>query len=100
MALVTAPTVGLSLLGEDGYRRLKDVLKPGQQAIVVAGNGPYSFKGSAYVRGGIFDRIAILQDGNSPRFRDRNHTRLGALDADGAPEFREIGLFVTPAEFT
>jgi len=99
-ALVTAPTVGRSLLGEDGYRRLKDALKPGQQAIVVAGNGPYSFKGSAYVRGGIFDRIEILQEGNSTRFRDRNHTRLGALAAAGAPEFREIGLFVTPPEFT
>ncbi|MEY9885157.1 NosR/NirI family nitrous oxide reductase transcriptional regulator [Bradyrhizobium sp. USDA 328] len=100
VALVTAPTIGRSLLGDDGYRRLKDSLKPGQQAIVVAGNGPYSFKGSAYVRGGIFDRIEILQEGNSTRFRDRNHTRLGALDAVGAPEFREIGLFVTPPEFT
>ena len=99
-ALVSVPTIGRSLLGEDGYQRLKSSLKPGQQAIVVAGNGPYSFKGSAYVRGGIFDRIEILQDGNSTRFRDRNHTRLGALAAEGAPEFREIGLFVTPPEFT
>ncbi|MGD5356975.1 regulatory protein NosR, partial [Xanthomonas citri pv. citri] len=54
-ALVSAPTIGRSLLGEDGYKRLKDGLKPGQQAIVIAGNGTYSFKGSAYVRGGIFD---------------------------------------------
>ncbi len=100
VALVSAPTIGRSLLGDDGYRRLQDGLKPGQQAIVVAGNGPYSFKGSAYVRGGIFDRIEILQEGNSTRFRDRNHTRLGALEAEGAPEFREVGLFVTPPEFT
>jgi len=100
VALVTAPTIGRSLLGEDGYQRLKDSLKPGQQAIVVAGNGAYSFKGSAYVRGGIFDRIEILQEGNSTRFRDRNHTRLGDLHAAGAPEFKEIGLFVTPPEFT
>jgi NosR/NirI family transcriptional regulator, nitrous oxide reductase regulator len=99
-ALVTAPTIGRSLLGDDGYQRMKDGLKPGQQAIVVAGNGVYSFKGSAYVRGGIFDRIEILQEGNSTRFRDRNHTRLGALHAAGAPEFKEIGLFVTPPEFT
>ncbi|WP_458180429.1 4Fe-4S binding protein [Bradyrhizobium sp. 14AA] len=99
-ALVSAPTIGRSLLGEDGYQRLKDNLKPGQQAIVVAGNGTYSFKGSAYVRGGIFDRIEILQEGNSTRFRDRNHTRLGDLAAAGAPEFKEVGLFVTPPEFT
>ena len=99
-ALVTAPTIGRSLLGDDGYRRLKDNLKAGQQAIIIAGKGSYSFKGSAYVRGGIFDRVEILQEGNSTRFRDRNHTRLGALAAAGAPEFKEIGLFVTPPEFT
>jgi NosR/NirI family transcriptional regulator, nitrous oxide reductase regulator len=99
-ALVTAPAIGRSLLGDDGYQRLKDGLKPGQQAIVVAGNGVYSFKGSAYVRGGIFDRIEIVQEGSGTRFRDRNHTRLGALYAAGAPDFKEIGLFVTPPEFT
>ncbi len=100
VALVTVPTIGRSLLGDDGYQRLKERLKPGQQAIVVAGNGVYSFKGSAYVRGGIFDRIEILQEGNSTRFRDINHTRLGDLHAAGAPQFKEIGLFVTPPEFT
>ena len=100
VALVTAPTIGRSLLGDDGYQRLTESLKPGQQAIVVAGNGVYSFKGSAYVRGGIFDRIEILQEGSSTRFRDINHTRLGAFHAAGAPDFKEIGLFVTPPEFT
>jgi NosR/NirI family nitrous oxide reductase transcriptional regulator len=100
VALASAPTIGRSLLGEEGYQRLKESLKPEQQAILVAGNGVYSFKGSAYVRGGIFDRIEILQEGSSTRFRDRNHTRLGALAASGAPDLREIGLFVTPPEFT
>jgi NosR/NirI family nitrous oxide reductase transcriptional regulator len=100
VALASAPTIGRSLLGDEAYQRLKDGLKAGQQAIVVAANGVYSFKGSAYVRGGIFDRIEILQEGSSTRFRDRNHTRLGALAAAGAPDFREIGLFVTPPEFT
>ena len=41
------------------------------------GSGRYSFKGAAYVRGGIFDRIELIQDTNSIRFRDRDHTRLG-----------------------
>ncbi|MGZ5933744.1 MAG: 4Fe-4S binding protein [Rhizomicrobium sp.] len=100
VALVSAPTIGRSLLGEEGYQRLKERLQPGQQAIVIAADGIYSFKGSAYVRGGIFDRVEILQAGSSTRFRDRNHTRLGALAASGAPNFREIGLFVTPPEFT
>jgi NosR/NirI family nitrous oxide reductase transcriptional regulator len=98
VALVSVPTIGRSLLGDAGYERLKARLKPGQQAILVAGDGAYSFKGSGYVRGGIFDRIELLQDGASTRFRDRNHTRLGAIAADGAPRLREIALFVVPPE--
>jgi NosR/NirI family nitrous oxide reductase transcriptional regulator len=99
VAPVSVPTIGRSLLGEEGYQRLRGSLKPDQQAIVVAGDGAYSFKGSGYVRGGIFDRIELLQDGSSTRFRDRNHTRLGALEAAGAPELREIALFVMPDDF-
>jgi len=99
VADVAVPTIGRSLLGDDGYQRLAGRLKPGQQALIVAGSGRYSFKGAAYVRGGIFDRIELIQDTNSIRFRDRDHTRLGDLAAEGAPAFPEIALFVVPAEF-
>src|SRR5690606_23447763 len=84
VAPVSVPAIGLSLLGERGYERLRQRLKDGQQAIIVAGDGAYSFKGSGYVRGGIFDRIELLQDGQGIRFRDRNHTRIGDLAAEGA----------------
>ncbi len=53
-ALVSQPAIGKSLLGEAGWNDLQGRLKSGQQAIVVAGEGRYSFKGSGYVRGGIF----------------------------------------------
>lgn len=99
IAPVSVPTIGRSLLGDAQYERLRRQLKPGQQAIVVAGDGAYSFKGSGYVRGGIFDRVELLQDGQGIRFRDRNHTRLGDLAAEGAPRLREIALFVVPEEF-
>ena len=100
VADVAVPTIGRSLLGDDGYNRLAGRLKPGQQALIVAGSGRYSFKGAAYVRGGIFDRIELIQDTNSVRFRDRDHTRLGNLEAAGAPDFPEIALFTVPPEFT
>ena len=99
VADVAVPTIGRSLLGADGYDRLAGRLKPGQQALIVAGSGRYSFKGAAYVRGGIFDRIELIQDTNSIRFRDRDHTRLGNLEAEGAPDFPEIALFTVPPEF-
>ncbi|WP_430795400.1 4Fe-4S binding protein [Achromobacter spanius] len=95
-ALVSAPAIGRSLLGDIGWQRLKERLKPGQQAVLVAGNGLYSFKGSGYVRGGIFDRIEVIQDEGAFRFRDRNHQRLADVSAAGAPALREVALFVVP----
>lgn len=99
-ALVSVPAIGRSLLGNAGYERLRGRLKPGQQAILIAAEGIYSFKGSGYVRGGIFDRIQLEQDGSGTRFRDRNHERLGAIEAEGAPALREIALFTVPDDFT
>lgn len=100
VAPVSVPTIGRSLLGETVYERLQKKLQRGQQAIVVAGDGAYSFKGSGYVRGGIFDRIELMQDGQGVRFRDRDHTRLGNLAAADAPQLREIALYIVPAEFS
>ncbi|KAA0680708.1 NosR/NirI family protein [Roseomonas genomospecies 6] len=95
-ALATIPAVGRSLLGDAEYETLVQRLKPGQHAIVVAGQGRYSFKGSGYVRGGIFDRFELVQHEGAIRFRDRLHKRLGSLAAAGAPDFAEIGLFIIP----
>src|SRR5690606_26156950 len=49
-AVVSVPAIGRSLLGDSEYEYLTSRLQPGQHAILVAGNGTYSFKGSGYVR--------------------------------------------------
>lgn len=97
-AVVSQPSVGKSLLGETGFAELQKRLKPGQSAIVVAGEGAYSWKGSGYVRGGIFDRIEVIQNDNGFRFTDLHHTRLLDFQAAGAPHFKEVSLFVTPED--
>ncbi|MBI1207135.1 MAG: 4Fe-4S binding protein [Azospirillum sp.] len=97
LAEVSVPAIGASLLGPAEYANLTARLKPGQSAIVVAGHGRYSFRGSGFVRGGIFDRIQLIQDEDSLLFRDHDYKRLGDFAADGAPAFGEIGLFVVPA---
>jgi len=97
-ALVSVPTIGRSLLGEAEYRNLQNWLGEGEHAILVAGRGRYSFKGSGYVRGGIFDRIQLIQGDRSVRFFDRDHRRLGEIDASGAPSFKELDLFRIPAD--
>jgi len=93
---VSVPAIGRSLLGDAGYEQLSQRLKPGQQAILIAADGAYSFKGSGYVRGGIFDRISVIQGDTSIRFRDRNHSRIGDLAAEGAPGFHDVDLFIVP----
>lgn len=94
--LVSIPTIGRSLLGDTEYEALRARLKPGQQALLIAARGRYSFKGSGYVRGGIFDRVELVQGEAGTRFRDKNHKRLGSLAAEGAPDLPEIGLFTVP----
>lgn len=96
VALVSQPAIGRSLLGESEYASMQQMLAPGQQAILVAGDGIYSFKGSGYVRGGIFDRIELIQGAETIRFRDQLHRRVGAIAAQGAPSLKEIGIFVIP----
>ncbi|MDZ4094485.1 MAG: 4Fe-4S binding protein [Paracoccaceae bacterium] len=97
-ALVSVPAIGRSLLGEAEYANLAGWLKPGEQAIMVAGRGLYSFKGSGYVRGGIFDRIVLVQEDVSVRFHDKGHRRLGQIAVAGTPEFTERDLFRIPAD--
>jgi len=92
-ALVSIPSVGRSLLGKNEYRALQGWLKPGDTAILIAGRGRFSFKGSGYVRGGIFDRIRVKQGDRTFRFHDRDHRRLAALAAAGAPKLKETDLF-------
>jgi NosR/NirI family transcriptional regulator, nitrous oxide reductase regulator len=62
------------------------------------GAGDYSFKGSGYVRGGVFDRIVLIQGDTSVRFQDRDHRRLGSIAADGAPRLSEVDLFRIPTD--
>jgi NosR/NirI family nitrous oxide reductase transcriptional regulator len=97
-ALVSVPAIGKAVLGEAEYANLAGWLQPGENAIVVVGRGLYSFKGSGYVRGGIFDRIVLIQDDVSVRFRDRMHRRLVGVAAEGAPDFAEADLFKIPAD--
>ncbi len=96
-AWLNAPTVGRNLLGDNQYRFLMEELKPGEHAFAVLGNG-YSFKGSGYVRGGIFDRVQIRQFGNILSFRDLDHIRLYDVMAEGAPRFQEMAIFILREE--
>lgn len=97
--VASIPTIGRTLMGEREYANLESWLDDGDHALLVGGRGLYSYKGSGYVRGGMFDRIVLIQNEQSIRFRDRDNRRLRVLDVAGAPAFDELDLFRIPAEY-
>lgn len=91
---LNAPGVGRNILGERNYERLMADLKPNEHAIFMVANGTASFKGSGFVRGGIYDRIQVAQDMDTFTFRDTDYRNLYNIEAAGAPEFSESGIFI------
>ncbi|WP_210162882.1 NosR/NirI family protein [Pleomorphomonas oryzae] len=96
VGLASQPSIGRTLLGDAAYANLKSRLSDGDEAIFVASTGHWSFKGSGYVRGGIFDRITVLQGESTIRFRDKDHLRVVRMATADSPSFNEMDLFVIP----
>ncbi|MBV6324522.1 NosR/NirI family protein [Duganella violaceipulchra] len=89
------PDVGASLLGDAGYRALQAQLGPRDHALfIVRSGGIESFKGSGFVRGGLYDRIQVKQGADSYTFRDTDYLNLYGLEAAGAPAYNESAIFV------
>lgn len=89
------PTVGRAILGESGYASLMARLKDNEHALfVIRSAGLESFKGSGFVRGGIYDRIQVRQERDSFTFRDTDYLNLYGVAAAGAPAYAESGIFI------
>ena len=91
---LNTPSVGKSVLGDNGYRNLMARLSPDEHAIFIVSNGSDTFKGSGFVRGGIFDRVQVAQDMDAYTFRDLDYLPLWGLEAAGAPSYKESAIFV------
>ena len=96
---LNAPTIGKNLLGESEFQWLMNELKDGEHAIAVLATGTYSFKGSGFVRGGIFDRVQLRQNDNSITFRDTDYYRLSDIYASESPTFKEMAIFIIRDQF-
>ncbi|MBW7859675.1 MAG: 4Fe-4S binding protein [Rhodocyclaceae bacterium] len=89
------PDIGRSVLGELGWQRLMERLKEGEHAIfVIRTAGKESFKGSGFVRGGLYDRILLRQDVDVFTFRDLDYLNLYGVLTPGAPSFNESAIFI------
>lgn len=93
--LLNPPAAGRSLLGPAGWQRVMEQLKPGEQALfVIRTGGAESFKGSGFVRGGLYDRVQVRQGMDTFTFRDLDYMPLYGLAAAGAPAYGESAIFI------
>jgi NosR/NirI family transcriptional regulator, nitrous oxide reductase regulator len=97
-SMITPAGIGQNLLGFAAFSQLRASLAPGDQVLMVAGHGVYSFKGYTWrKRNGVFNRVQLIQGDKTWRFKKAQHQLVEKLDINGAPDFREIALFVIPA---
>ena len=92
---LNSPVVGPAVLGQGNWQALMDRLKEGENALfVVRTAGKESFKGSGFVRGGIYDRVQVRQDSDIFTFKDSDALNLYGIAAQGAPSFTESAIFI------
>ncbi len=96
--LATPARIGRNLLGDKRYEEAMAGLRLGDQLLFLAGSGRWSFKGTEWRRSGRFDRLRLVQGERSFTFEAADHRRIDGLAAAGAPEFRELALFVLRKE--
>lgn len=91
---ITHPTIGLNLFGEYGYKYLFSLLNENDSIICIMNAGTWSFKGSGWVRGGLFDRFHVTQQGKTFLFHDYDYQTLPNFVCSDVPYFKEGGLFI------
>ena len=93
--IADAPQVGRALMGDYNYKHYRSLLKGGEHLFVIFSRGSNTFKGSGFVRGGLFDRIRVEQGLRELTFRDTDYFNLPDIFAEGAPDFKEGGVFIS-----
>ena len=95
VAYLNPPTIGRALLGDEGYRHMRDFLEPGQHAWWVASAGRGSFLDPDFVRGTSPSRLGLSQDGAPHELRDFDlspEPPLGAPQTNAALVLRTAPL--------
>lgn len=98
VALATPASIGQNLIGLRHFNQLIAESGPQDNTVLVAANGLYSFKGTAYRKTGFFERVQIVQGAKTFRLGRDHYRNVEQLKIDGTPELREIGLFTLPSD--
>ncbi|WP_165943563.1 NosR/NirI family protein [Roseicella aquatilis] len=98
VALATPAQIGANLLGRAEHARLLAEAAPGSSLVFLGGEGAWSFKGTTWVRSGVFERLQLVQGERTIPLTAAGHRPVTRLRAEGAPELRETALFLLPPE--
>lgn len=93
VALLDPPTIGRNILGQQAFTSAVGGLPAGKVALFVASRGLQSHRGVKWRRSGVFDRIAVVQNGRRFALTDQGYTRIDKLPKNGAPDFKERSIF-------
>jgi NosR/NirI family transcriptional regulator, nitrous oxide reductase regulator len=96
-ALFTLPAIGGNLIGLLNYEDYQRQLPSGAQAVFVASTGPYDFLGTKFFRDGHFDRLRVVQDGQTFGFSQDNYRWLNPFDEGIRGRQEHAALFALPA---
>lgn len=88
------PSIGINILGKIEYEDLFKDLTNNESAILILNKSEWSFKGSGFARGGIYERFHIEQNDNTFRFRGQNFKHVFELELMDIEHFRESGIFI------
>ncbi|NVO25358.1 NosR/NirI family protein [Donghicola mangrovi] len=97
--LIDPPSVGQTLLGQQGFTAAVGSLAAGETVLFLASVGAQSHRGTDWRKTGVFDRVSVVQGDTRWQPTEDRYIRVDRLRADGAPEIREISLFRLPPDF-
>jgi NosR/NirI family nitrous oxide reductase transcriptional regulator len=96
-ALFTLPAIGGNLIGLLNYEDYQRQLPSGAQAVFVASTGPYDFLGTKFFQEGHFDRLRVVQDGQTFDFSQADYRWLNPYDEGIRGRQEHAALFALPA---
>jgi NosR/NirI family nitrous oxide reductase transcriptional regulator len=96
-ALFTLPAIGGNLVGLLNYEDYRRELPSGAQAVFVASSGPYDFLGTKFFQEGHFDRLRLVQDGQTFGFMQGDYRWLNPYAEGIQGRQQHAALFALPA---
>jgi NosR/NirI family transcriptional regulator, nitrite reductase regulator len=96
--IIDTPTVGRNLLGQQDFTKAVGNLGAGGAALIVMSSGLQSHRGTDWMKTGLFDRLTVVQGDTRWQPTEDRYQMQKRLNADGAPDMKEISLFALPDE--